>query len=97
MNTPNILTRRSFLSRTSALGLGTALATLTDIPFVMQRALADGNIGKPGPNGRVKKLLFLFLRGANDGLNALIPYGDSAYSTVNRPTLYIPPDPGAPW
>jgi len=97
MNTPNILTRRSFLSRTSALGLGTALATLTDIPFVMQRALADGNIGKPGPNGRVKKLLFLFLRGANDGLNALIPYGDSAYSTVNRPTLYIPPDPGAAW
>ncbi len=97
MNTPNILTRRSFLSRTSALGLGTALATLTDIPFVMQRALADGNIGKPGPNGRVKKLLFLFLRGANDGLNALIPYGDPAYSTVNRPTLYIPPDPGAAW
>ena len=40
----------------------------------------------------LKKLLFLFLRGANDGLNALIPYGDSAYSTVNRPTLYIPPN-----
>ncbi len=97
MNTPNILTRRSFLSRSSTLGLGTALATLTDIPFVLQRALAEGNIGKPGPNGRVKKLLFLFLRGANDGLNALIPYGDTAYGTVNRPTLYIPPDPGALW
>ncbi len=97
MNTPNILTRRSFLSRSSALGLGTALATLTDIPFVMQRALAEGNIGKPGANGRVKKILFLFLRGANDGLNAVIPYGDSAYSTAIRPTLYVPPDPGAAW
>lgn len=97
MNTPNILTRRSFLARSSALGLGTALATLTDIPFVMQRALAAGNIGKPGANGRVKKILFLFLRGANDGLNAVIPYGDPAYNTTNRPSLYVPPDPGAAW
>ena len=97
MHTPNLLTRRSFLSRTSALGLGTALATITDIPFVMKRALADGTIGKPGPNGRVKKLLFIFLRGANDGLNALIPYGDPAYNDTNRPTLYLPPDPAASW
>lgn len=97
MNTPNILTRRSFLSRTSALGLGTALATLTDIPFVMQRALAEGTIGRPGTNGRAKKILFLFLRGANDGLNAVIPHGDTAYNTTTRPTLYIPPDPGAAW
>ncbi len=95
MNSPHILTRRSFLSHASALGLGTALATLTDIPGVMQRALADGTIGQPGANGRVKKLLFIFLRGANDGLNSIVPYGDSAYSTVNRPTLYMAPDPGA--
>lgn len=97
MNSPHILTRRSFLGHASALGLGTALATLTDIPFVMQRALADGTIGRPGPGGRPRKLLFLFLRGANDGLNALIPYGDPAYSTVNRPSLYIAPDPGQDW
>jgi len=97
MNSPHILTRRSFLSRSSALGLGTALATITDIPFVMKRALADGSLGKPGPNGRTKKLLFLFLRGANDGLNALIPYGDPAYNSTNRPTLYIPTDADASW
>ena len=97
MNSPQILTRRSFLNHASILGLGTAVATLTDIPFIMQRALADGTIGRPGANGRVKKLLFVFLRGANDGLNAVIPYGDAAYSTVNRPSLYIPPDAGLDW
>jgi uncharacterized protein (DUF1501 family) len=79
------------------IGLGTALATITDIPFVMKRALADGTIGKAGANGRVKKLLFIFLRGANDGLNTLVPYGDPAYGTANRPNLYLPPDPGANW
>ena len=56
MNSPHIMTRRSFFSHASALGLGTALATLTDIPFVMQRALAEGTIGQPGTNGRVKKM-----------------------------------------
>lgn len=97
MNAPQILTRRSFLARSSALGLGTAMATITDIPFVMKRALAEGTIGQPSRSGRVKKLLFIFLRGANDGLNALIPYGDTAYNTTHRPTLYLPPDPAAPW
>jgi len=97
MTSPRILTRRGFLHHSAALGLGTALATLTDIPFVMQRALAEGGIGKPGPDGRVKKVLFLFLRGANDGINAVIPTGDSAYNTTIRPTLHVPPDPGVDW
>ncbi len=97
MNSPSILTRRSFLARTSAVGLGTALATITDIPFVLKRALAEGTIGVPGSSGRVKKLLFIFLRGANDGLNAVIPYGDPAYNTTHRPSLYLPPDPAAAW
>lgn len=88
----NILSRRSFLSHTATLGLGTALATLTDVPFLVQRALAEGGIGQPGPNGRVRKLLFIFLRGANDGLNAVVPLGDPAYA-VSRPNLALPPDP----
>jgi uncharacterized protein (DUF1501 family) len=97
MHAPQILTRRGFLRHSTALGLGTALATLTDIPFVMQRALAEGGIGQPGPDGRIKKILFLFLRGANDGLNALIPHGDPAYNSITRPTLHVPVDPAAPW
>lgn len=69
-------------------GLATALATLTDIPLVMKRALAEGVIGK-----NKKKLLFIFLRGANDGLNSVIPVGDPSYVTA-RPSIKIPFDPG---
>jgi len=37
------------------------------------------------------KLIFIFQRGGNDGVNTVIPYGDPEYSAANRPTLYIPP------
>src|SRR2546430_13172467 len=57
----NIITRRGFLDRSFKVGLGVALSTLVDIPLVVKRALAEGTIGKNG-----KKLLFIFLRGAND-------------------------------
>jgi uncharacterized protein (DUF1501 family) len=93
----NIITRRAFLDRSFKIGLGVALSTLVDIPFVMKRALAEGNIGLNG-----KKLLFIFLRGANDSINSLIPIQDSAYNgdinpatgTVIRPDIAIPKDPG---
>src|SRR5881396_1021749 len=83
----NIITRRGFLDRSFKIGLGVALSTLVDIPLVVKRALAEGTIGKNG-----KKLLFIFLRGANDSLNSVIPIQDSAYAT-SRPTLKIAPDP----
>jgi uncharacterized protein (DUF1501 family) len=76
----NVLTRRGFLDRSFKLGLGVAMATLTDIPLIMKRALAEGTIGLSG-----KKFLFIFLRGANDGLNSVIPILDPAYQT-SRPT-----------
>jgi uncharacterized protein (DUF1501 family) len=81
MHTFNILTRRAFLDRSVKIGLGVALATLTDIPLIMKRALAEGTIGLNG-----KKLLFIFLRGANDSLNSVIPIQDSAYNTDIYPT-----------
>src|SRR5213082_1857852 len=83
----NIITRRGFLDRSFKIGLGVALSTLVDIPLVVKRALAEGTIGKNG-----KKLLFIFLRGANDSLNSVIPIQDTAYAT-SRPTLKILPDP----
>lgn len=86
----NIISRRSFLDSTARLGLGVALSTLADVPFVVKRALAEGNIGLNG-----KKVFFIFLRGANDALNAVIPIEDAAYNAVIRPGLLIPRDPSS--
>src|SRR5436190_2702762 len=84
----NILSRRSFLDKSMKSSLAVALSTLVDIPLVMKRALAEGSIGLNG-----KKLLFIWLRGANDGLNSIIPIQDPAYAGA-RPTLAIPKDSG---
>lgn len=83
----NVLTRRSFLDRSTKAGLAVVLSTLTDIPFVIKRAMAEGTIGKNG-----KKLLFIWLRFGNDALNSVIPIGDSSYGTGIRPTLAIAPE-----
>ena len=83
----NLITRRSFLDASFKTSMAVALSTLVDIPFVMKRALAEGTIGLNG-----KKVLFIWLRGANDGLNSLIPALDPAYAS-SRPTLAVPQDP----
>jgi uncharacterized protein (DUF1501 family) len=91
LNTPfiNTLTRRDFLSRTLKAGGALGLAALTQVPPFARRALAEGSIGLSG-----KKLLFIFLRGANDALNSCIPIEDSAYGPGIRPDISIPKDPG---
>ncbi len=80
----NVTNRREFLGTVGKAGVLAALGTLTNIPFVMKQALAAG-IGQPGPDGKIKKLLFIWLRGANDSLNSVVPIMDSAYLT-SRPT-----------
>jgi uncharacterized protein (DUF1501 family) len=85
----NTLTRRDFLARTLRAGGALGLAALTQVPPFARRALAEGSIGLNG-----KKLLFIFLRGANDALNSCIPILDSSYNNINRPNIFIPPDPG---
>ena len=84
----NFITRRGFLSQTTKAGIVAGLASLTDIPLVVKRALAEGSIGANG-----KKVFFIWLRGANDALNSVIPIQDSAYAS-SRPTIGIPKDPG---
>ncbi len=74
-----ILNRRAFLSQTFKTSLAVALSTLVDIPFVMKRALAEGSIGLNG-----KKILFIWLRGANDGLNSVIPVEDPTYYSIRQ-------------
>ena len=85
----NTLTRRDFLARTLRAGGALGLAALTQVPPFARRALAEGSIGLNG-----KKLLFVFLRGANDGLNSCIPIQDSAYGNGIRPNIAIPKDAG---
>jgi uncharacterized protein (DUF1501 family) len=84
----NLITRRAFFDRSFKTSMAVALSTLVDIPFVMKRALAEGTIGLEG-----KKLLFIWLRGANDGLNSVAPIMDPAYDS-SRPSLALPQEPG---
>lgn len=87
----NLITRRGFLEASLRTALGTVAAATLGLPLFMRRALGDGALP---PSTR--KLLFIFLRGGNDGINTLIPWADEAYSAANRETLYLPPpDPAA--
>ena len=84
----NILTRRDFLSYAGKAGMASAFASLIDIPLVAKRALAaESALGRNG-----KKVLFIFLRGANDSLNSVVPVQDPSYYT-SRPNIAIPKDP----
>ncbi|MHC4433754.1 MAG: DUF1501 domain-containing protein [Planctomycetota bacterium] len=75
-------TRREFLQTGGLTALGAGLGFLKPNIFegnaLATRATAD------------TKLIFIFQRGGNDGVNTVIPYGDSEYNTANRPTLFIP-------
>ncbi len=42
------------------------------------------------PNGASQRLVVIFLRGAVDGLNVVVPYTDKSYYAI-RPTIAIPP------
>jgi uncharacterized protein (DUF1501 family) len=83
----HIITRRSFLKAGAQASLAAGLASLVNLPPFLRRALAEGSIGTSG-----KKLLFIFLRGGNDGVNNIIPIQDPSYA-ANRLQLNLPKDP----
>src|SRR5262245_4069351 len=65
---------------------GIALASfgvVTSAPSFLRRALAETAAGKR------KTLIAIFQRGAVDGLNMVVPYGEHAYYDV-RPSIAIP-------
>ena len=63
---------------------GVAMVGLSAMPAFLQRAVA----ATPIPNR--KQLVVLFQRGAADGLNIVVPFGESNYYRM-RPTIAIPP------
>jgi len=76
-----MISRRIFLKSS-----GLALVSFGVAPRVLVRSVfaADG-----AHAGRRKSLVVLFQRGACDGLNTVIPYGDGSYASL-RPTIAIP-------
>src|SRR6202048_3683442 len=70
--------RRYFLKRS-----GVAMVGLGAMPAFLQRAVAAT------PASGKKQLVVLFQRGAADGLNIVVPFGESNYYRL-RPTIAIP-------
>ncbi|MGB2626819.1 MAG: DUF1501 domain-containing protein [Candidatus Acidiferrum sp.] len=61
-----------------------ALVGLSTVPAFLQRAIAAN------PTARGKQLVVLFQRGAADGLNIVVPFGEPNYYRL-RPTIAIAP------
>src|SRR6266446_2676093 len=62
---------------------GVAMIGMSTIPAFLQRAVAAT------PMANKKKLIVLFQRGAADGLNIVVPFGEENYYRI-RPTIAIP-------
>jgi uncharacterized protein (DUF1501 family) len=72
------INRRVFIKQS-----GIAMLGLSTLPAFLQRAVAATGM----PNK--KKLVVLFQRGAADGLNIVVPFGEPNYYRI-RPTIAIP-------
>ena len=85
LKTTTDLDRREFIKTSAFLGAGISL------PFFFNRSLAGQAAAgaKTRPDQRI--LVVLELRGGNDGLNTVVPYGDDAYYRM-RPGLGLKSD-----
>src|SRR5262245_22501818 len=75
---PGSFSRRYFVKQS-----GIAMVGLSTIPVFLQRAIAAN------PASGKKQLVVLFQRGAADGLNIVVPFGEPNYYRM-RPTIAIP-------
>jgi uncharacterized protein (DUF1501 family) len=75
-----MITRRIFLRNSALMVVGTA-----GIPQFLRRAA----FGAEQPGARTKRLVVIFQRGAADGLNIVVPHGETAYYAM-RPSISIP-------
>ena len=74
------ITRRVFLRNSVLAVVGT-----TAIPSFLSRAV----LGAVDPGSNSKRLVVIFQRGAADGLNIVVPHGETAYYAM-RPSINIP-------
>jgi uncharacterized protein (DUF1501 family) len=74
------ITRRIFLRNGALAVVGTSA-----LPSFLTRAA----FGAADPGIRNKRLVLIFQRGAADGLNIVVPYGEPSYYAM-RPTINIP-------
>ena len=74
------ITRRIFLRNSALAVVGTAA-----VPSFLTRAA----LGAVQAGERTKRLVVLFQRGAADGLNIVVPHGESHYYSM-RPSINIP-------
>jgi uncharacterized protein (DUF1501 family) len=74
------ITRRVFLRNSALAAVGTAA-----LPSFLTRAA----LGAADPGTRPRRLVVIFQRGAADGLNIVVPYGEPDYYAM-RPTINIP-------
>lgn len=86
MNTPNIITRRSFLRRSALFaGAGAAAGTLRDMKLINTLMAAD-------PPTDYKALVCVFLGGGNDANNWIVPTDTTTYNqyAAGRGNLVLP-------
>jgi uncharacterized protein (DUF1501 family) len=80
------MNRRQFIQ--SAAGFTCGGAALAAVPVILPAAWAQ-NAVRASANGNFGNLLILIeLKGANDGLNTVVPYADSSYYSL-RPRIAI--------
>lgn len=77
---------RRFFIKSGSIALA-SFGVMTSAPTFLKRALAETMDKATG--GRRKTLIAIFQRGAVDGLNMVVPYGEAAYYNM-RPNIAIP-------
>ncbi|HYP52641.1 MAG TPA: DUF1501 domain-containing protein [Pyrinomonadaceae bacterium] len=77
---------RRFFIKSGGIALASFGLTGGSPSFLRRAALAQG---RTAANGRRKTLIAVFQRGAVDGLNMVVPYGESEYYDL-RPALAVP-------
>src|ERR1700712_2926006 len=79
--------RRYFL-KTSGIGLA-SFGMMAAAPKFLHQFANAATLTSGGSYGRKKVLVTIFQRGAVDGLNVVVPHGESEYYNL-RPTIAVP-------